>query len=213
MSAAEPTSRIRVMIVDDHPVVRRGIAGFISDAPDIEVVAEAKDGEEAMALFREVKPDVSLVDLRLPKIGGAELIARLGAEFPGARFLVLTTFDGDADIHRALAAGASGYLLKDMACDRIVDFIRRVHAGESLVSPALRARLGGGGGRAQLTDREHEVLREVARGNSNKIIADLLGISESTVRAHLMQIFRKLGVDDRTAAVTVALQKGWLELG
>jgi DNA-binding NarL/FixJ family response regulator len=203
-------SKIRVLLIDDHPVVRHGLASMIDDEADMGVVAQAGDAAEALARYREVRPDVALVDLGLPDGDGVELIARLHAEFPDGRFIVLTTLDGDEHIFRAVQAGAQAYVLKDMACGEITDAVRMVHAGKRLLPAPLADKLEARG--PALTARETEVLRLVARGESNKIIAAELGVVEGTVKAHVLSIFAKLGVDDRTAAVTVALRRGIIKL-
>jgi DNA-binding NarL/FixJ family response regulator len=203
-------NKIRVLLVDDHPVVRHGLASMIDDEADMAVVAQAGDAAEALARYREVRPDVALVDLGLPDGDGVELIASLRAEFPDGRFIVLTTLDGDEHIYRAVRAGAQAYVLKDMACGEITDAVRMVHAGKRLLPSAVADKLDARG--PALTARETEVLRLVARGESNKIIAAELGVVEGTVKAHVLSIFAKLGVDDRTAAVTVALRRGIIKL-
>jgi DNA-binding NarL/FixJ family response regulator len=200
-------TKIRVLLVDDHPVVRHGLASMIDDEPDMEVVAQAGDVRSARETYRSIRPDVALVDLGLGEGDGVDLIAALKTEFPDGRFIVLTTLDGDQHIYRAIQAGAQAYVLKDMACAEITDAVRLVHSGQRLL-PASASEMQG----PALTAREVEVLEYVARGESNKIIAATIGIAEGTIKAHVLNIFRKLGVDDRTAAVTVALRRGIIKL-
>jgi two-component system NarL family response regulator len=209
MSKTDST-KIRVLLVDDHPVVRHGLASMIDDEPDMTVVAQAGDAARALACYREVLPDVAVVDLGLPGMDGVDLIARLRAEHPQGCFIVLTTLDGDEHIFRALQAGAQAYVLKDMACGEITDAIRLVHAGQRLLPPPVAEKLGARG--AALTAREIEVLALIARGESNKIIGATLGVTEGTIKAHVFSIFHKLQVDDRTAAVTLALRRGIIKL-
>jgi two-component system, NarL family, response regulator len=201
-----------VLIADDHPVVRAGLAAVIAQEPDLEIVGEADNGERAVALFREHRPDVVLMDLRMPQVGGVEAIERIMTEFPGARILALTTYDGDADIRRALRAGARGYLLKDMLLSDVITAIRTVLRGERVIPIAVATRLAEFPERSDLTERELEVLHLVGRGLSNKEVAKAIGRMDETVKIHLKNIFAKLGVDDRTQAVTVALARGLIHL-
>jgi two-component system, NarL family, response regulator len=204
---------IRVLIADDHPVVREGVAAMIERRPDMTVVGEAATGREAVAAYRAAQPDVVLMDLRMPDMTGVEAIGAIRGEFPGARIIVLTTYDGDEDIYRGLQAGARAYLLKDAPRDDLLDAIRAVHAGQSRIPPAVAARLAervlAG---PELTARELEVLQGIVAGRSNKEIGAALGISEGTVKAHVNNILGKLGVNDRTQAVTTALQRGIVHL-
>ena len=199
---------IRLMIVDDHPIVREGLAAIIHKQPDMAVAAEAADGRRAVELFREHRPDVSLMDLRLPEMSGVQAITAIRKEFPAARIIVLTTYDGDEDIYRALQAGAQGYLLKGMSRDELLEAIRAVHSGlrriPSPVATKLAERMGG----SDLTAREIEVLKLIAKGKSNKEVASALAITEATVKGHVNNILSKLAVNDRTQAVTTALQRG-----
>jgi two-component system NarL family response regulator len=204
---------IRVLIADDHPVVREGVAAMIERRPDMTVVGVAATGREAVAAYRAARPDVVLMDLRMPDMTGVEAIGAIRGEFPGARIIVLTTYDGDEDIYRGLQAGARAYLLKDAPRDDLLDAIRAVHAGQSRIPPAVAARLAervlAG---PELTARELEVLQGIVAGRSNKEIGAALGISEGTVKAHVNSILGKLGVADRTQAVTTALQRGIVHL-
>jgi len=199
---------IRIMIVDDHPVVRQGFAGMIATEPEMLVVAEAGDGEQAVEAFRLHRPDVTLMDLRMPVMNGVQAITEIRKEFPRSRFIVLTTYDGDEDIYSALRAGAQGYLLKDMYCDEIIEAIKAVHAGLRRIPPQVAMRLAERPLASALSSRELEVLELIANGRSNKEIADLLGITEPTVKGHVSNILGKLSVNDRTQAVTAALQRG-----
>lgn len=212
---------IRVLIVDDHPVVREGLAGMISGHAAItgdrriEVVGEAGDGQEAVTLYHRLQPDVVLMDLRMPGMDGVEAIEQIRRESPEARVLVLTTYDSDADILRAVEAGASGYLLKDSPRGDLFRAIEKVAQGQSVLAPTVADRLMQrmrSPGEETLSKREIEVLQLVARGNSNRDIGKALHISTATVKTHLVRIFDKLGVDDRTAAVTVALERGIMRL-
>jgi two-component system NarL family response regulator len=204
--------KIKVLIVDDHPVVREGLAAVIASQADMEVVATAGDGAEAVATFARTRPDVTLMDLRMPGLGGPEAIAAIRAATSGAAVIVLTTYDGDEDVYRAMAAGARGYLLKGTFPDGIREAIRSVHAGKTLLPPELAARLAERAAGPSLTAREIEVLRLVARGLSNREIGAALFVSEETIKNHVKHIFAKLGVSDRTEAVLLALQRGILAL-
>ncbi len=199
---------IRIMIVEDHQVVRQGFIALLKTVEGFEIVAEAPDGDRAVELFRSKRPDVTLMDLRLPTMGGVETIGKIRAEFPDARIVVLTTFDGDEDIYRALQAGAKGYLLKGMGADELIDAIRTVHGGKSRIPSAVAERLAERLSGPTLTERETDVLRLIVSGNSNKEIANALFISEATVKTHVNSLLGKLGVTDRTQATTTALQRG-----
>ncbi|MFN8074803.1 MAG: response regulator transcription factor [Kineosporiaceae bacterium] len=204
---------IRVLVVDDHPVVRSGLVGMLDGEDDVEVVGEAGDGEEALARLSGLAVDVVLMDLRMPRLDGAGATERIRAEHPGVRVVILTTYDTDADILRAVEAGAVGYLLKDTPRGTLVEAVRSAHRGETVLAPAAAAALVSRM-RAptveSLTPREVEVLRAVARGLSNAEIGRELFIGEATVKTHLLRAFAKLGVDDRTRAVTVAMERGIL---
>jgi DNA-binding NarL/FixJ family response regulator len=204
--------RIRVLVADDHPVVRTGLSAVIIEQRDLDLVAEAENGERAVALFREHQPDVVLMDLRMPVMDGVEAIRTITAEFPGARILALTTYEGDADIRRALEAGARGYLLKDMLLTEVISAVRAVRRGERVIPTAVATRLAEFPERSELSEREIEVLQLVARGLSNKEVARAIGRTDETVKIHLKNIFTKLDVADRTEAVTVALTRGLIHL-
>src|ERR1700756_3293552 len=203
---------IRILVVDDHAIVRKGLVALLNTIDGLAVVAEASDGEEAMQAHRPYKPDVTLMDLRLPKIGGADAISRIRQEQPTARIVVLTTFDGDEDIFRALQAGAKGYLLKGMDASELTEAIRAVYAGKSKIPAFVAEKLAGRMGGPALTTRELEVLKRIVAGRSNKEIGTDLHISEATVKTHINSILGKLGVSDRTQAATSALQRGIVHL-
>jgi len=203
---------IRIMITDDHPVVREGFAAMIETEPDMAVVGQARSGEEALELFRRVRPDVTLMDLRMPGMGGVDAIQAIRREFPASRLIVLTTYDGDEDIYRAIEAGAQAYLLKDMLCDEILAAIRAVHAGQRRIPAAVGTRLAERMAGMNLSGREQHVLELVATGKSNKEIATALEITEATVKGHMTNILGKLGVTDRTQAVITAIRRGLVHL-
>ena len=209
-TAAAPP--IRLMTVDDHPIYRGGLASLIAAYRDLTLVAEAANGREAVERFREHQPDVTLMDLSMPVMGGVDAIATIRAEFPDARIIALTTWDGDADIHRALDAGARGYLLKDVVSEDVADAIRRVHAGGRSIPTEVASRLAAYTPRIDLTDREVEVLTYMARGLTNKEIGALLGRTEGTIKVHVLHILQKLEASDRTEAVTLGLQRGIIHL-
>jgi len=203
---------IRVLTVDDHPLLREGINGTVNAQPGMTVVAEAADGDEAIASFRTHRPDITLMDLRLPRTSGIEAITAIRNEFPTARIIVLTTYAGDVQALRAFRSGASGYLLKTMLRTELVDTIRRVHAGQRRVPPEIAAEMAQHAGEDVLSPREIEVLRHVAAGNSNKAIASNLNLSEHTIKGHIKNILSKLGASDRTHAVMIALKRGFLDM-
>jgi DNA-binding NarL/FixJ family response regulator len=206
------SEQIRLLVVEDHHIVRQGLVALLNTIPDMCVVAEASDANAGVELFRAHQPDVTLMDLRLPGMGGAEAVAKIRAEFPNARIIVLTTFDGDEDIYRALQAGARGYLLKGMFGDELLDAIRAVHAGKTRIPAVVAERLATRMGGSALTGRELEVLQLIVRGQSNKEIGGSLSISEATVKTHINNILSKMGVTDRTQAATTAIQRGLVHL-
>ena len=208
----QKTNPIKILIADDHPVVREGLAALIDRRPDMTVVAEASNGRELVAEFLLHRPDVALVDLRMPELDGADAIAAIRQQAPGARVIVLTTYDDDADIQRSLRVGAKAYLLKDAPRDELVACIKAVHEGRTLIPPAIAAKLAETIGTPPLTARELEVLSLVAEGKSNREIATLLFITEGTVKSHLSAMLGKLDAADRTQAVTIALKRGLLRL-
>jgi two-component system NarL family response regulator len=200
--------KIRVLVADDHPVTRDGMVSVVESAGDMEVVGEAADGEEAVRLFRELQPDIALLDLKMPRKSGTEATAAILAELPKARVILLSAVQGDEDIYRALEAGARGYLLKDFSRQQLLEAIRAVHAGERRIPAEVAARLAERVVRDELTAREREVLGLMVRGRTNRQIADDLGISESRVKGHVNNIFGKLDVTDRAQAVVTALRRG-----
>ncbi len=206
------TEPIRVLVVEDHNVVRQGLVALLSVTEGLEVVGEAADGLEAIAQFRKYQPTVTLIDLRLPKLGGVDAIIRIRKDAPDARFIVLTTYDGDEDIYRALKAGAKAYLLKGMTSEELIAAIRAVHAGKSHIPPVIAERLAERMGVEELTPRESDVLEQIVQGKSNKEIATELEISEATVKTHINSLLSKLGVTDRTQAATAAIRRGLVQL-
>jgi DNA-binding NarL/FixJ family response regulator len=209
MSARAP---IRVLSVDDHPLLRQGISAMIKSQPDMLLVAEASNGREGLERFREHRPDVTLMDLRLPDMNGIDAMIAIRTEFPEARVIILTTFEGDVEIQRALEAGARGYLLKSMPPKDLLDAVRQVQAGKKRIPAEIVAHLAEHLGDEGLTAREVEVLREVAGGNRNRDIAERLFISEETVKVHVKHVMEKLGASDRTEAVAIAIRRGIIEL-
>jgi DNA-binding NarL/FixJ family response regulator len=206
-------NKIRVLIADDHPVVRTGLVLMLKYETDMEVVGDVGNGREAVALFRLHRPDVTLMDLRMPDMDGAEATTIIRAEFPAARIILLTTYDGDEDIYRGLRAGARAYLLKDAPCEELLETIRVVHAGQKHITVEVGAKLAERMGSPELTEREREVLRLMAVGKSNLEIGADLFITEGTVKFHVNHILSKLNVSDRTQAVIVALKRGIASLG
>jgi DNA-binding NarL/FixJ family response regulator len=204
--------RIRVFSVDDHPLVREGIAMIVNSQKDMVLTAQATTGGEAVRRFGEEMPDVTLMDLRLPDMTGIDALIAIHAEFPQARIAVLTTYEGDVEIQRALRAGACGYLLKNMPPKDLLDGIRKVHAGRRCLPPEVAAQLAEHMGEESLTEREIEVLSRLAGGNRNRDIAELLFISEETVKVHVRHIMEKLGASDRTQAVAIAIRRGIIHL-
>ena len=204
--------RIRVLSVDDHPLLSEGIATMINSQPDMQLISQAASGGEAIQQYREHRPDVTLMDLRLPDLSGIDAMIAIRSEFPEARIVMLTTFEGDVEIQRALRAGARGYLLKNMPPSEILDVIRQVHAGKKRVPPEVALQLAEHMSDEDLTAREVEVLTKVAGGNRNRDIADLLFVSEETVKVHIKHIMDKLGAKDRTQAIAIAVRRGIIEL-
>jgi len=205
-------SQIRVFSVDDHPLLREGIAALVNNQPDMVLVAQASTGGEAIQLFKEYLPDVTLLDLRLPDMSGIDTLIAIRTAFPNARVIMLTTFEGDVEIHRALQAGASGYLLKNMPPSELLDVIRLVHAGKKRIPPEIASQLAEHMADEALTEREVEVLQQVAGGNKNRDIANKLFISEETVKVHIKHIMEKLGAADRTQAVAIGIRRGIIQL-
>ena len=209
MSAA---GAIRILTVDDHPMLREGIAAVLASEQDMILVAEASNGREAVEQFRTHHPDVTLMDVQMPEVNGIDAIVKIREEFPDARIIVLTTYTGDAQAARAFKAGAYGYLLKNMVRKELIDTIRTVHAGKKRIPPEIAIDMAQHHSDDALTLREIEVLREVAAGNANKMVAQRLNISEETVKAHMRSILSKLGANDRTHAVTIAVKRGIIEI-
>lgn len=205
-------ARIKVFSVDDHPLLREGIAAIINNQPDMLMVAQAANAQDAVQQFRKHRPDVTLMDLRLPDQNGIETMMAIRAEFHDARVIMLTTFEGDVDIKRALEAGARGYVLKSMPPKELVEVIRQVHAGKKRIPPQLAAQLAEHMSDEALTDREVEVLSQIAGGNRNRDIAERLFITEETVKVHIKHIMEKLGASDRTQAVAIGVRRGIIQL-
>ncbi len=205
-------ARIRVMTVDDHPLLREGISTLINSQSDMHMVGEASTGLEALERFRELRPDITLMDVRLPDKSGIDVLMAIRGEFPGARVIMLTTSEGDVEIQRALAAGAQGYILKSMPPKEMVDAVRLVHSGKKRIPSAIAAHLAEHYADENLTAREIEVLQQIAGGNRNRDIADRLFISEETVKVHIKHIMEKLGAHDRTQAVAIAIKRGIINL-
>jgi DNA-binding NarL/FixJ family response regulator len=203
---------IRILSVDDHPILRKGIASLVNAESDMKLVAEASSGREAVELYRLHRPDVTLMDLQLPEMNGAEAIREIQSEFQDARIIVLTTYSGDAQILKALKAGARAYILKGHVHRELLETIRAVHAGQKRIPPDIAAELAEHATDDALSSREIGVLQLIAAGNSNKLIADQLSIGESTVKSHVANILSKLGANDRAHAVTIGLKRGMIEL-
>lgn len=203
---------IRILSVDDHSLLRKGIAALVNAESDMKLIAEASNGQEAIEAFRAHRPDVTLMDLQMPGSNGTEAIDRICSEFPDARIIVLTTYTGDVQVLRALKAGARAYILKGHVHRVLLDTIRAVHAGQKRIPPDVAEQLAQYAADDQLTEREIDVLRLIAAGNSNKLIADQLTIGEATVKSHVTNILSKLGANDRSHAVTIGLKRGIIEL-
>lgn len=208
----EDVKKVKVLVVDDHPLMRVGIAAIIDARPDMTAVAQTGSGEEAVKLFEQHRPDITLMDLRLPGMSGVNAIRTIRSRHAQARFVVLTTYEGDEDIYQALAAGAQGYMIKGMPHEALIDALRRVHAGGRFLPPPVKLALASRTPDADLSSRERQVLALLVRGKSNNKIAVELGITEATVKCHVSVILRRLDVSDRTQAVVVALQRGLLHL-
>ena|SRR5437660_123979 len=210
MSAAD--NRIRILLVDDHPIMREGIAAVLSTEPEMALVAEASNGREAIEQFRAHRPDITFMDLQMPVMNGTDAILAIRKEFPDARIVVLTTYSGDTQASRAFRAGASGFVLKDMVRKELIETVRCVHSGKKKIPPEIAVEMAEHHLRDALTDREIEVLHQVAAGNANKIVAKNLFVSQETVKTHMKNILSKLGANDRTHAVTIALKRGIIDI-
>jgi DNA-binding NarL/FixJ family response regulator len=209
---ASVPSMIRILAVDDHPLLRKGIAALLNAEPDMKLVAEASNGEEAVESFRLYRPDVTLMDLQLPGVNGIEAINRILSEFPDARIIVLTTYTGDAQVLRALRAGARAYILKGHVHRELLETIHTVHAGRKRIPPDIAVELAEHAAEDELSSREIEVLRLIASGNSNKQIGDQLAIGETTVKSHVTNILSKLSANDRAHAATIGIKRGIIAL-
>jgi DNA-binding NarL/FixJ family response regulator len=203
---------IRILLADDHPLLRDGVSGLIADQPDMKLVAEASNGREAIDQFRKYHPDITLLDLQMPEINGLDAILAMRSDYPDARIIVLTTYTGDAQVLRSLKAGAQAYLLKSALRRELLETIRAVHAGHRRIPPEVATQLAEHAVDEQLTSREIEVLRLIAAGNANKLVASELSITEETVKGHVKNILSKLGANDRTHAVTIAIRRGIIEI-
>jgi DNA-binding NarL/FixJ family response regulator len=203
---------IRILLADDHPLLRDGVSGLIADQPDMKLVAEASNGREAIDQFRKYHPDITLLDLQMPEINGIDAILAMRSDYPDARIIVLTTYTGDAQVLRSLKAGAQAYLLKSALRRELLEAIRAVHAGHRRIPPEVATQLAEHAVDEQLTSREIEVLRLIAAGNTNKLVASELSITEETVKGHVKNILSKLGANDRTHAVTIAIKRGIIEI-
>jgi DNA-binding NarL/FixJ family response regulator len=203
---------IRILTVDDHPLLRKGIAALVNAEPDMKLVGEASNGQEAIESFRLHRPDVTLMDIQMPSFNGIEATSAIQSEFPDARIIVLTTYTGDAQVLRALKAGARAYVLKGHVHRELLEAIRAIHAGQKRIPPEIAAELAEHAADDELTSREIDVLRLIAAGNSNKLIGDQLSIGEATVKSHVTNILSKLGANDRAHAVTIGLKRGIIDL-
>jgi two-component system, NarL family, response regulator len=207
-----PTKTIRILVADDHPIVRQGLVAILNDQPDMSVVAEVNDGQQAIEQFRIHQPDVTLLDLQMPAIGGVEAIVTIKAEFPNAAIIMFSIYETDEDIYQGLRAGAKAYLLKDTPCQEILEVIRAVSEGQRYIPTVIGTKLAARMERPNLSDREYEVLSLMAKGRNNKAIAAELNITENTVKFHVTNVMIKLGASDRTHAVVNALQQGIIKL-
>jgi len=205
-------TQICILSVDDHPLLREGLAAIIDNQPDMQMIAQASTGSEAIQMFNQYRPDITLMDLRLPDMSGIDALIAIRSEFPDARVIMLTTFEGDVEIRRSLEAGARGYMLKNMPPKELADVIRQVHAGKKRIPAEVAAHLAEHFGDDGLTEREIDVLRHVASGNRNRDIGERLFISEETVKVHIKHIMEKLGASDRTQAVAIAVRRGIIQL-
>ena len=205
-------AKIRVLSIDDHPLVREGVAALINDQPDMKIVGQASRGGDGIKLFRELQPDIALMDVRLPDMSGIDAMITIRSEFPAARIVIVTSSEGDVEMQRALEAGARGYMLKSMPPAELLDAIRKVHAGKKAIPPEIAAHLANHLSDEALTGREVEILQQVAEGNRNRDIAERLFISEGTVKVHIKHIMEKLGANDRTQAITIAVRRGIIHL-
>ena len=209
---ANVSDRIRILIVDDHPLLREGVESLVGKQTDMTVVAEASTGKEAIELFRNHRPDVTLMDMRMPDLSGVDAMKEILRDFPEAKFIVLSTYSGDVQILRALKAGAKAYLHKGLLRKELIDTIRSVHAGRKRIPLEIAAQIADHAGESNLTDREIDVLQLISSGNANKSVADRLSITEDTVKAHVKSILSKLSANDRTHAVTIAVKRGIIDL-